>query len=462
MVPTFYLPIVLGLFALAIAGRRRLELAFGLLVLSLGFGGLSVMELPALGGSSMLGMQFMLVLIAMLTVLALTPSELADAARRHWAGAALCAYAILISFFGPRLFSYGVEVYPMRMDPLDMGLKPLGPASSNLAHTAYFCGSLVLAFLATALFRSRLDFAALRAAVLVLSAVHAIAGIADFAAGTAGQPAIFDFLRNANYAMVDQSIYGMKRAAGFFPEPSSYASLSVPLMIFCAELWLHRGDRTAGVVGLLVVLALFLSMSSTGFVGLGFYAVLLGARLVMSVSEPALFMRLLGLVATLFFVGFSVVMLMLLSPQIFGDVDEAVAAMTLQKAETDSADERTRWAMQGIHLLRESAGFGVGAGSFRSSSILTAWLGSFGLVGFVLILLYLAPVIRALGGGPRDADARVCAWTALGALVPLALVAPTPDPGLVFALFVGFVLANAPARLAARGMVAVQPRRRMG
>lgn len=440
MIPTVFVPIVMAVFAGLMMSRNKVAGAFYLLVISLVLGGTAIVQLPMLGGASVLVSHFVLFLIILVGFALLPRGDIADAARIHWLAFVIAAYAVLIGFFGPRLFSYGVEVFPMRM--VAPGMEPLEPSSSNITHTLYFCGTLFLAVMVSALFRTRLHFGHLRGAVLILGAVHATMGLVDFVAGTVGMTGLFDFFRNGQYAMVEQVVSGMKRAAGTFPEPAAYSALAVPLMVFCSELWLHKGDRLGGLTALGLLLGITLSTSSAGLLGVAAYVALLVLRVITSSHRPALFFRLLGMLSVFAVLGVIAGLLMVLAPEIFGNFDDAMRAVTLQKVGSDSANERSLWAFQGLHLFLDSYGFGVGAGSFRSSSVVTAWVGSFGLVGAVLIPLYLMPVfLSPAGRSDLSPEVRIAGWAAIIALVPHAVVGVSPDPGLVFGLFAGYAMA---------------------
>jgi len=440
MIPTVFLPIIMAVFALIMMSRNKLSGSFYLLVISLVLGGTAIVQLPVLGGASVLVSHFVLGLVILVGFAMLPQGDIADAARIHWLAFVIAAYAILIGFFGPRLFAYGVEVFPMRQD--GPGMAPLAPSSSNITHTLYFCGTLFLAVMVSALFRSRLQFEHMRGAVLVLGAIHGLAGVIDFIAGTAGMTGLFDFFRNGQYAMVEQAVSGMKRAAGTFPEPAAYSAMAVPIMVFCSELWLHKGDRTGGLVALLLLLGITLSTSSAGLLGIAAYVALLILRVITSSHRPALFFRLLGMLSVFAALTFLAGLLMVLAPEVFGNFDDAMRAVTLQKVGSDSANERSLWAVQGFYLFLDSYGFGVGAGSFRSSSVFTAWIGSFGLVGAILIPIYLLPVFLAPAGrSDRSPEVRIAGWAAIIALVPHAVVGVAPDPGLAFGLFAGYAMA---------------------
>ncbi len=55
--------------------------------------------------------------------------------------------------------------------------------------------------------------------------------------------------------------------------------------------------------------------------------------------------------------------------------------MIWRKAESVSGRQRAFWAGQSVSAFLQSFGLGVGPGSFRSSSLLTAVLGATGVIG---------------------------------------------------------------------------------
>lgn len=442
MTATLFLPILLGVMALGLLMRRKLATVFGIFVLTMAFGGTAVVIAPALGGASIL-MSHMAFLLLLAGAVATAPTNLLlGAARTHAPGLLLAIYALIIGYFGPRLFGGDdVMVVPMR----NTGSTEIAfhPQSSNITHTLYLIASILLAWVMTMLFRARLVFADLRNAVLLLGFVHAAFGFIDFVFSVGGTRTVLGFLRNASYGMLDQTLNGVPRAAGAYPEPSSYATVSATLMIFCAELWLQKRDKLAGLIALALAGSIALSISSAGIFAMAVYGALLVLRLGSSYRSPGMFARLLAFLAASLVVVAGLFFTIMLAPGGLGDYGDVFSLMTLDKLGTSSASERTGWAMQGVTFFADSMGFGVGAGSFRSSSFLTAVIGSLGVVGVLLLGAYIVQLLGVIGRrGSQSVDYRVAAWAALGALVPQLVVGVTPDPGFLFALFAGVALAQ--------------------
>ena len=97
--------------------------------------------------------------------------------------------------------------------------------------------------------------------------------------------------------------------------------------------------------------------------------------------------------------------------------------------------------------MKVSRGLGVGVGSFRSSSIVTAIIGSVGPAGLAVFAGYCLQVFKfgrrssyAAGGDVRVAAGAAAGWTALITLVPAFFTWASADPGLIFAIMAGLSL----------------------
>ncbi|MEJ0022943.1 MAG: hypothetical protein WDN76_05520 [Alphaproteobacteria bacterium] len=89
-----------------------------------------------------------------------------------------------------------------------------------------------------------------------------------------------DVFRNGLYAQLDQSTAGLRRVAGIFPEASVYAAYGFMLLVFNVELWL-RGilPRWSGTGAVAMATILLISTSSSAYIGLASYAIVLLTRL---------------------------------------------------------------------------------------------------------------------------------------------------------------------------------------
>ena len=126
---------------------------------------------------------------------------------------------------------------------------------------------------------------------------------------------------------------------------------------------------------------------------------------------------------------------------------QVVTDMTVNKATSASGRERAAWAAQALQAFSASHGLGVGAGSFRSSSLVYAILGSSGLVGAAFFFLALANLIKPFRASTyrADVDGRqgagvAAAWAAAIGLAPLVFTGTSADPGALFGLFAGLAM----------------------
>jgi hypothetical protein len=148
---------------------------------------------------------------------------------------------------------------------------------------------------------------------------------------------------------------------------------------------------------------------------------------------------------------FLIAIAMVLVPALPQAIYDMVLTMTVEKPASDSGQQRLFWAMQGLKGFVDSYGLGIGPGSFRSSSMIMAIIGSMGIIGILSFLLYLKAVfqplrksswgegadeIQTLGGGLASA--------ALLGLIPQAVGSPQPAPAAIFSIVAGAALALRP------------------
>jgi len=171
--------------------------------------------------------------------------------------------------------------------------------------------------------------------------------------------------------------------------------------------------------------------------------------------------------------------MIMLVPALADQLGEMFEHMTMDKADSDSGRQRSFWAMQGWHAFLATYGLGIGAGSFRSSSLFMAALGSMGVIGIVTLVCHIINVFKPLRAStysnPKDerlATGAAASWTLVSMLIPASISAASPDPGVTFAVMAGLALewrrlrsqarvARRPTRVAAaRPMAPAAPRTR--
>ena len=361
----------------------------------------------------------------------------------------LVGYSAIGAFLLPALFQGSIAVVPLRPsnNPLGLTAYPLRFSPQNITTAAYMSLTLVGAICAHMAVR-RADAAARIARLAsVIALAHVATGWSAAALRNTPLQAVFAFFRNGHYMQLDQDFGGMARLTGISPEPSLYASYGLVWFLFVTELWLRSVDRRwTGPAALALFLTLLASTSTTAYVGLAAYSAVLlirqtflvgtipaGKGLVIAACLAALLATLLALVAG--------------SDAVASGLARMLRLTTSDKLSSGSGVARLLWAKQGLTAFAASWGLGIGAGSFRSSSILAAILGSSGIVGIASLLLYLRRVFRPTAQttwrrtGLAELDvASAASWAALMSLVPASVSAPSPDPGLVWGLLAGLSL----------------------
>ena len=455
MVITFIgaIQMVIGL-AILIVGSLRSSFLF--LILSCLFGGSAAILLPALGGSSIPPSQIALIFVA-LRILAPAGGymgRIPEAFRANLWLAVFVFYGIAAAILAPRIFAGSMDVAPMR--PLSVGglfaTVALEPSSQNLTSAFYLFGTLIAAISAFILARYVKDGTdtLITAAIVVGWAHMALGLIVALAAGTP-LDAFFELLRNGNYSQLSHSLQGFIRIRGIFPEASGFAEFGFAWFVINAELW-YRSIRpkATGSVALCLAGILFFSTSSTAYVGLAAYLVwFIGRALFVRTAIEGKRLAQFGAGALAIAAVLSVVLL--INQEFVTRFADLVEQMTVGKSSSSSGEQRLFWALQGLDAFRNSFGVGIGPGSFRSSSFLTAVAGSTGIVGILSFTLY---VLRVFEPSRRSSYGRVemaeltiggaFAAAAILSLIPAAVSSPRADPGILFAIFAGAAIGLRP------------------
>jgi hypothetical protein len=444
--------IVIGGAIVVIGGPNS---AFLFLILSSLFDGSAAILLPALGGSSIPPVQFALLFIYLRI---LVPKgglygRFPDAFRQNAWLVLFCFYGIANAYIGPRLFGGKVDVYPMRPDP-GAGLFdviPLWPTSQNLTAGVYLLGTLLLGIAAYIFARGRGA-----AQVLVNAAVwggwfYIVTGLLDLLGRGTPVDDILSIFRNGDYVQLNVEVDGFIRIRGLLPEASTYAGATFTFFVVNAELWYRSiQSRQTGLAAIVLAAMLVLSTSSTAYVALGGYALIFALR-AFAFPHAAPKGKILRVATFAFVILVLIAVLMAVVPELPTDIYNMVMEMTVEKSASDSGQQRLFWAMQGIHGLTESFGLGIGPGSFRSSSMIMAIIGSMGVIGIASFILYLLaffqPSRRSTWGQGEDLAQTVggaFASAAVYSLIPASVGSPQANPAATFCIFAGAALAFRP------------------
>jgi hypothetical protein len=365
-----------------------------------------------------------------------------------WLGA-LIVYGVITAYFMPRLLEGTTQIVPLGSTIYgETGSPvPLISVSSNFTQSVYMLGNLVCFAVSVAVGSSPRGFNALVAGLFfccVLNVAFAFLDILTFSSGTA---ALLGFMRNAQYTLhIDDQVAGVKRIVGSFPEASSFARTTLGAFAFCATLWLcGRRPLLTGFVGLISLVLVVLSTSSTGLAGAPIILLVLyitalsltGRKNIRSFTTAAIvFAPMLALAAGLW---------VAIDPFLSRIVYDYANVVVLGKATTDSGIERNSWNVVAMRNFSDSFGLGVGLGTVRTSSFFVALLANVGVPGTVLYGLFAyGALLRKRGvAGSFAADARLAARNGcLGLILGDLMVSSALDQGLFFYLLAALASAE--------------------
>ena len=387
--------LVVGL-AIVIVGSLRSALFF--VMISCLFNGSAAITLTALGSSAISPMQLALVFALLRAVLPGSGylQAIPEAIRTNKWLFFYTLFAVIIGYAGPRIFAGAIDVTPLR--PLltsDLfATTPLEPTTQNLTATLYVVGAFLLTLVAYLACRRPGGSATVVSGFVWMGGLHVFLGILGLVAFGTPLDAMLDLFRNNSYAQLGHEYGNFVRIRGLSPEASTYAGFGFCLFVANCELWFRLIRPVAtGAVALALGSVLFFSTSSTAYVALSTYALIV---LVRSILVPDLLTayHFKAIARTFGMLIFVTAVIFAAMPGIPDQVWEMIRHMTVDKSDSSSGQQRLFWAMQGWEAFKASYGLGIGPGSFRSSSMLLAILGSTGIIGIVTFSIYLVLVLQ--------------------------------------------------------------------
>ena len=402
----------------------------------------AAVNLPAAGDLSILCSQ--IVIVALAAGLMLRPKVGADLLRFSMQNPAILTlsvfvlYAVLTSFFMPRLFSGSALVYSLERDAT--GLSALNPTSGNITQPLYLASQLVLFAILTYAFASRGGLAKAGTLVNVATAVHLLFAAINL---TPGGEVVLQHVWTANYAIHStHEIAGMRRLIGSYSEASAFGAMSAVLFAYNFVRFIQTRGLWFLAASVLTLACLALSLATTSFAVLVLLGIVWALHAVWRLVSHGLARE------HVLSILFCALAALLLSAAFFFEAPRELAGQVYErlfgtKLSSDSGVERGAWNMQAIRNAVDTMGFGVGLGSARTSSLATALLSNTGIFGSLiyaafLVFAFLRPWRHALGS-PQDREAivarRMFAAGRAGALAGLfaALISGTTvDQGSFF------------------------------
>ena len=358
-----------------------------------------------------------------------------------------CIYGAYTAFVLPKIFFKQMEVPPVSINNAFIYYTaPLAPSSQNLTTALYLVATLVASICAGA---ATLDPKSRRTLVqwaVIMAWIHIGFGVFGVIVTKIGQGHILSFFRNAHYAELTETTGGFLRITGVFPEPSAYGDYAVQWFALMVELWLRGVNaRWTGRTAAALLVMLAACTSSSAYFGLGAYLFVVGVRWALAPNglrtRNLVIIGFAGLTAM-----FVAAALIALSPDIATAVSHIIQNATARKLQSQSGVQRLFWVKAGFQAFIVSRGLGVGAGSFRCSSLIVSILGSTGVIGTVAFLAHVIKILRPLRAqtyrlkGIQDPVGVSFAWAACAGMLPAMVSAPTPDPSITFAIFGGLSL----------------------
>ncbi|MET0547013.1 MAG: hypothetical protein ABWZ40_11945 [Caulobacterales bacterium] len=441
---TLYGLLIAGICLLMLVLKRPLREFVMLLVVCGVFGAAEAMSLPMLGGASLTAPNFcvLFVIVKCLFIANRKPKLAASAIKANSYLLLAALYGLIVAFTMPRLLEGAMSVFAMRPQPFRTLLTF---TSQNITQSVYLILTALASVAGYMMAQSPKGFSTLALGWTIAALLFILFGLVDLASFYAGAGDMLAWLKTANYAILSQSADGIRRISGSFPEPSSFAAFGAAPMILFAYMWLVDVKSTqSGLLALGVAILIGLSTSATGFATLGMLLLMI---LVAGVITPMprltrrrkfVVFAVMAAISVVAIIGVSAMM-----PAFADKFAKIFTSNTIDKRTSASAVERGIWAAQGWDAFLLSKGVGIGPGSFRSSGIAQAILGSMGVFGVICLLLYLGKIWRAITRrvrSPQRPRVIACGLTSLLILTPAFLVSASPDPGVIFGLMAGFVL----------------------
>ncbi|WP_420558470.1 hypothetical protein [Roseovarius sp.] len=463
IVPSTFLALVAAATLLWIGPFRGLWAFVGLAP----FGAAAAFNLPALGGATIGQLEFTLCIVFFIAIARHGgPDRILGTLRPLQPGfflLLLLIYCFISAVFFPRIFAGDTEIFGLsRAVNEDRIISiPLAPSSGNITQSFYFLlSSLVFLALAT-LYRLRPDEGAVFKALVICTSVNFALGVIDVVSAAAGLKTLMDPLRTANYAMaVFHEMAGIKRMVGGMPEASAFGSFSVVLFGF----WLHYWTVSARsrLVTAMLLIALFCvlrSTSSGAYVALVLLLVYYSIAVLFRSAGGAFPRRVAFYLVTTIAVAWLAGIAMLVGYHMFDVVERFLNETLFSKLQSDSGVERMAWNAQAYKNFTDTWLMGAGLGSVRASNWFMACLGSLGVLGTALYLLFLASLFSAparTGSKPRDNVIQALKVACLAQIIAAMLTAATPNLGTLFFIFAGLVVGLSRSRIVVRAEDASQ------
>ncbi|UZD90428.1 hypothetical protein [Cognatishimia activa] len=358
----------------------------------------------------------------------------------------LCVIILLGAYFLPRIFADRAAVYLIQSvdGRLFIDLAPLVPSAAQPAQAIRFLlGALVFFAVSVVEWRSGDGLLILRA-VCVASFLHVSVSLLDWVSYPIGFAQVLDRIRTVHQAiLVDQHFGSVRRLIGGHTEPASFGLYTVGLYGFWLRYWF--GNMRSFAAGVMMFAMLILALRSTSSATIANVILFSSAFLMWHAVADAISQRRFGIYVCLLGALPALVSGMWIWIEFSATAHTLVEVLFLDKALSDSGQERFSWNAQALSNFSESFGLGLGIGSVRASGFGFAVLGNLGWPGALVFGWFLFRVLRPPATKPpfqsecfELASALRCGCLAV--LCQSALTTPYPNPGLPFFIMCGLAV----------------------
>ncbi len=458
IVVTTFLGLALAALVFFVRPHHRLAV----IGIGLPFGAAAVVNLPALGNSSVTIPNFVAaVLIGLFLLRKDALPRLLAVCRPYQPGFFLVmfiGFGLAVTVLSPRLFSGSIEVFSLARGGNVVGgtaLVPLSPSPANVTQGLYLLEGVIFFLVIVAMCHRGDGLRFVANGIQAITVTHLLLTVANMMENALGTDLLLGWLRTANYAFLNHAVFaGLPRLVGGFPEASTFGSFTSALLAFWLIYWRHGGGiRWSPLYIVALTAALILSTSSGAYVAFAGFLLIVGPLMAYDVARRRATSQATLLVATglllspvaigAFFLALEV------SPGFYSYMDYLI----FSKLESDSGVERSAWNRQALQAFWDSYLVGAGLGSVRGSSFVTSTLATVGVVGAALFAAFFVTLVqartpmmhseyRSFVGGAKAA--------CLALFLNASLSAPSPDLGLPFFLFAAVVVAFSEQRLSQR------------
>lgn len=414
------------------------------------FGAMNTLP-PGVGGVNLLPQSVAALVLGFRAFTKPNAGRVVLASLATWRGFALLAafviYAVLSGIILPHIFQGQVDVIPMD----SATRQPLAPTGANFNQSAYLVVDLISALALFLYLRGDRPGDAsekLMDATLWCGGLYVVTGLLEWSDIA---PAVVESFRNASYTIFQgDEIAGVRRIAGFFSEASAYGPRCVMMgaLLFFGRFAFRsslKRDWIAPGLGVVLIAMAALSTSSTAFVGIFMFGLLILFRLGMRVYQRKSLGNVRFEIGVLAFLGAVLGGAWFVQPDLLITPVLLLNALVFHKAESGSFYERSMWNHVGKMDFAKTYGLGVGAGGTRTSNWGIALLSNTGFIGFALMIGYLGVVFTRAGSAVSNRSAAMArgAKYALATFLISQLASGTNiDPGLNLPILTVMVLAG--------------------